>query len=180
MHFVRDGRTQDEIPIEEMVLPLAVLDVSSAVAADPDLTVGASAVLADEQRHGPIPEGAFVALHTGWGARWPDVEAMANRDLDGVARSPGWGVDALELLVEERAATAIGHDVTDTDPGARVSAGEVPAESYILSADRWQLELMANLDGLPARGALIVATWPKPKRGSGFPARAFAIVPRER
>jgi kynurenine formamidase len=30
---------------------------------------------------------------------------------------------------------------------------------------------------VPARGALIVATWPKPAGGSGFPARCFAIVP---
>ena len=26
-------------------------------------------------------------------------------------------------------------------------------------------------------GAVIVATWPKPKGGLGFPARAFAILP---
>ena len=86
-------------------------------------------------------------------------------------------MDALTLLVEEREILAIGHDMTDTDPGARVSAGEVPAETYILGADRWQIELLANLGAVPATGALIVATWPKPRDGSGFPARAFAIVP---
>ncbi len=176
-HFARGGRTQDEIGVEEMVLELVVLDVSAAVAADPDLVVGAAEILADEVRHGAIPAGAFVALHTGWGGHWPDGDAMANRDGDGVAHSPGWGEDALRLLVEERGVTAIGHDVTDTDPGARVSAGEVPAETYVLGADRWQLELMANLGDVPARGALLVATWPKPKGGTGFPARAFAIVP---
>ena len=63
-------------------------------------------------------------------------------------------------------------------PGARVSAGEVPAETYILSADRWQIELLAGLDRVPATGALVVATWPKPQEGSGFPARAFAIFDR--
>lgn len=177
-HFARDGRTQDEIGVEEMVLSLVVLDVSDAVAADADLAVGVREIEADEALHGRIPDGAFVALHTGWAARWPDGDAMADRDADGVSHAPGWGVDALRLLVEERAVTAVGHDVTDTDPGSRVSAGEVPAETYLLGADRWQLELMANLGELPARGALIVATWPKPKGGTGFPARAFAIVPR--
>ena len=176
-HFARDGRTQDQIGVEEMILPLVVLDVRAAVAADPDLELGAAHVLAHEAEHGEIPPGCFVAAAFGWAAKWPDGEAMANRDAGGAAHSPGWGVDALQLLVERRGVTAIGHDVTDTDPGARVSAGEVPAETYILGADRWQLELMANLDALPPRGALIVATWPKPLGGTGFPARAFAIVP---
>jgi kynurenine formamidase len=176
-HFVREGRTQDEIGVEEMILELAVVDVSEAVAADPDLAVGSGELQADEARHGPIPAGAFVALHTGWSARWPDAGAMSNRDADGVAHSPGWAEDGLRWLVEERGVTAIGHDVTDTDPGARVSAGEVPAETYILGADRWQLELMASLGDVPARGALIVATWPKPAGGTGFPARAFALIP---
>jgi kynurenine formamidase len=160
-----------------MILALAVLDVREACAVDPDFVCTRAVIEAWEARHGRIPSGAFVALHTGWAARWPDAEAMANRDATGVMHYPGWGVDALELLVRERGITAIGHDVTDTDPGARVSAGSAPAETYILGADRWQIELLANLDRVPATGALIVATWPKPRAGSGFPARAFAITP---
>ena len=69
--------------------------------------------------------------------------------------------------------------MTDTDPGATVSRGSAPAETYILGTDRWQIELLANLERVPPTGALMVATWPKPHRGSGFPARAFAIVPPE-
>jgi kynurenine formamidase len=38
--------------------------------------------------------------------------------------------------------------------------------------------MLANLDQVPEAGALIVATWPKAEHGSGFPARAFAIVPK--
>lgn len=36
---------------------------------------------------------------------------------------------------------------------------------------------MANLDKVPATGALIIVTWPSVEHGLGFPARAFAIVP---
>ena len=176
-HFTRDGRTQDQVGVGEMILALVVIDVHEACAVDPDFVCTRAVIEAWEARHGVIPTGAFVALHTGWAARWPDPDAMANRDAAGAMHYPGWGVDALELLVEERGITAIGHDMTDTDPGARVSTGAVPAETYILGADRWQIELLANLDRVPATGALIVATWPKPKGGSGFPARAFAITP---
>jgi kynurenine formamidase len=50
-------------------------------------------------------------------------------------------------------------------------------ETYILGTDHYQIELLANLDKLPEAGAIVVATFPKPKGGSGFPARVFAIVP---
>jgi kynurenine formamidase len=171
VHFVRGGRALDELPVTEMVLELVVLDLRDAVAADPGLTIGPEHIHAHEAEHGRIPERAFVAARTGWSARWPDPAAMGNGGV-----SPGWGVPALELLVGERGITAIGHETTDTDPGALVTNGQVPAEDYILRADRWQIELLAALDDVPARGALVVATWPKPRGGSGFPARVFAIV----
>lgn len=176
-HFTRGGRTQDEVDVREMILPLVVVDVRAAVAEDPDFGCERATLAAWEDEHGRIPDGAFVALHTGWDARWPDGERMQNRGDDGLMHFPGWTVEALTFLVEERGITAIGHDMTDTDPGVVLGAGGAPAETYILGADRWQLELLANLGEVPATGALIVATWPKPEGGSGFPARAFALVP---
>jgi kynurenine formamidase len=164
-HFVEGGRTQDEIPVTEMILELVVLDVREQVARDPGHAAGAADVEAHEARHGPIPGGSFVALRTGAGELWPATPP----------NGPGWSVDALRLLVEERGVTAIGHDTTDTDPSALVAAGSVEAEAYLLGADRWQIELLANLGEVPERGALIVATWPKPLAGTGFPARCFAI-----
>jgi kynurenine formamidase len=50
-------------------------------------------------------------------------------------------------------------------------------ESYVLKTNRFQIELIANLDKVPEAGALLVYTWPKPKAGPGFPARLFAILP---
>lgn len=99
--------------------------------------------------------------------------------VTGTFHSPGWGVPALEFLVERRAVTAIGHETTDTDPGRSVQAGKLPAETYILSTGRWQIELLTRLAEVPATGALISATAPKPKDGYGFPARAYAVAPRE-
>ncbi len=171
-HFIEGGRALDELPVTDMILPLVVLDATDQVAADPDYAAGAELVAAHEADHGPVPAGAFVALRTGWSARWPDAAAMANG-----GRTPGWDVSALEMLVGERGITAIGHETTDTDPAGVLATGAAPAETYILDRDRWQIEALAALDRLPARGALIVAAWPKPADGSGFPARCFAILP---
>jgi len=175
-HFLEGGRTLDEIPVTEMLLELVVLDATAHVAATPDYAADAALVEEHERQHGRIPAGSFVALRSGWGARWPDADAMQNRDADGVSRYPGWGVSALRFLVEERDVAAVGHEQTDTDPGVEVSAGRVDAERYILHAGRWQIELLAHLERVPSRGALILATWPKPLGGSGFPARCVALV----
>ncbi|MEU5633205.1 cyclase family protein [Streptomyces rishiriensis] len=175
VHFVAGARALDEIPVDEMILPLVVLDITERVAGDPDAVPTLDDVAAWEARHGRIPRGAFVALRTGWSRRWPDPAAMANKDEAGVSHCPGWSAEVLRHLFEEAGVTAIGHEQTDTDPGLATSAGDFGLEDYVLRRDRWQIELLANLDRVPEAGALIVATWPKPQGGSGFPARVFAL-----
>ena len=177
IHFVNGARTLDELPVNEMILPLAVLDVTAQVAGNPDYTPTVDDVLAWEERNGRIPEGGFVALRTGWSKRWPDADAMFNADADGVFHYPAWNIEVVRFLLEERGITAIGHETTDTDPGVVVSGGALPTELFLLQQDRWQIELLTNLDQLPETGALVVATWAKPKDGTGFPARVFAILP---
>jgi kynurenine formamidase len=75
------------------------------------------------------------------------------------------------------ACTASGHETTDTDPGLATSRGDYSLENYVLGQNRYQIELLANLDQVPEKGALAVVTFPKPLGGSGFPARVFAILP---
>lgn len=174
-HFIRGGRTLDRIPVQDMILPLVVLDITRRVERDPDATPTLRDVHGWEDRNGRIPAGCFVALRTGWSSRWPDGDAMANKDADGVSHTPGWSREVLSFLVEERSVSAIGHEQTDTDPGLATSRGDFGLETYILAKDRWQIELMADLSGLPESGAAIVASWAKPSEGSGFPARVFAI-----
>ncbi|MDQ0467550.1 cyclase family protein [Labrys wisconsinensis] len=175
VHFIKGGRTLDAIPVAEMLLPLVVLDITAKVAASADAVPELADVEAWEARHGRIPDRSFVALRTGWAARWPDPERFANRSADGISHTPGWSRAVLTLLFEQRGITAVGHEQIDTDPGIAVSAGDYGLEHYVLSIDRWQIELLANLDKVPEAGALIMATWPKAKDGSGFPARAVAI-----
>jgi transposase len=58
-------------------IPWEDLDDHVSLAKNPDYTVRIEDVRAWEKRHGPIPEGAFVALRTDWSKRWPDAKAMA-------------------------------------------------------------------------------------------------------
>jgi kynurenine formamidase len=116
-------------------------------------------------------------MHTDWSKRWPSMAAMQNKDAAGIAHYPGWSLEVLKYLYEERKITASGHETTDTDPGVATSRDDYSLETYVLQQNRYQIELLTNLDEVPEAGALVVATFPKPKGGSGFPARVFAILP---
>ena len=90
---------------------------------------------------------------------------------------PGWSLEVLRYLYEKCKITASGHETTDTDPGIATSKDDYSLETYILKQNHYQIELLTNLDEVPETGALVVVAFPKPKDGSGFPARVFAIFP---
>ena len=95
-----------------------------------------------------IEEGTFVvALRTDWSKRWPDIEQFKNRDADGNQHLPGWGLDALKFLIEERGVKSIGHETFDTDASVDTAKnGDIVGERYILGQDTFQLELLTNPD----------------------------------
>ena len=160
------GRTLDEIPLDDMILPLVVLDDTTHLAAEPAHAFSLDDLAAWETSHGPVPRGSFVALRTDLSKDWDDP-ARFNRDP-----FPAWSLPVLKVLFEQRRVTAIGHESLDTD-----TTKSMEGATYVLEGGHYQIAAMANLDRLPATGAFIVATWPKPKGGLGFPARVFAVLP---
>lgn len=166
-HMAAMGRTLDEIPVDEMILPLVVLDDTPYLAADPAHAFSVADLEAWEKAHGRVPKGAFVALRTDLSKDWQTNPARFQRET-----FPGWSLGVLKVLFEQRGAIAIGHESLDTD-----ATKSMEGETYVLGSGHWQIEVMANLDKVPPIGAVIVATWAKPERGLGFPARVFAILP---
>ncbi len=96
------------------------------------------------------------------------------------AINPGWSLPVLRRLFEDRAIRACGHETTDTDPGIATSRNDYSLERYVLGRNCWQIEMLTNLDQVPEAGALIVATWPKAEKGSGFPAPRLRDLPARR
>ena len=166
-HFADAGITMDEIPLKQMILPLIVLDDTPYLAKDPDHAFSVADLKAWEKRHGRVPAGSFVALRTDMSKDW-------DKDPERFKRSPfpAWAFETIKFLYEQRGVTATGHEAMDTD-----TTDKMDSETYILQHGHYQIEVMTNLDKVPATGALIVVTWPKVKKGLGFPARAFAILP---
>ncbi|WP_020176062.1 cyclase family protein [Methyloferula stellata] len=166
-HFSETGATMDQIPLKDMILPLVVFDETPLLARDPNHAFSLEDLRAWEKKHGRVPKGAFAALRTDMSKDW-------DKDPERFKRSafPAWSLAAVKFLVEQRGVTAIGHESMDSD-----TTEKMETETYILKTGHYQIEVMDNLDKVPAKGALIVVTWPKVRNGLGFPARAFAILP---
>ncbi|WP_042348083.1 cyclase family protein [Bacillus massiliigorillae] len=176
-HFVQNGRLVDEINVSEFAYPLCVIDVHKKVEENHDYALTVQDIKDFEENYGQIPEGAFVAMRSDWSKRWPDQDASLNKDENGISRYPGWSLEALQFLFEVRNVGAIGHEPFDTDPPLlQVDIG-FAGEDYVLQKDKFQIEVMNNLDQVPPVGAIIFCTFPKAKNATGFPARCFAICP---
>jgi kynurenine formamidase len=166
-HFDPAGRTMDQIPLKQMILPLVVLDMTPMLKTDPNHAFSAEDVKAWERSHGRVPAGSFAAVRTDMYKDWDTNQQRFKR-----VPFPAWSLDAIRFLYEQRGIVANGHESMDTD-----ATDDLKSEAWVLKHGHWQIEVMANLDKVPATGALIVVTWPKPEHGLGFPARAFAILP---
>lgn len=177
-HFVEGRRFVHELELKELVLPLVVIDQSARAHLDPDFALSAGDILAFEQEHGRIDAGSFVALRTDWSKRWPSQALMDNKDADGHNHIPGWGIDALEFLFRERGISAVGHETFDTDAAVDFRKNKaLLAEYFVLDQDAYQIELLTNLDQVPAKGAVIFNIVAKPDNAGGFPVRSFAVLP---
>ena len=172
-HFTEGGRMLDKLDPRDTILPLVVIDVVDKVKENADYVVTEKDILAHEKIHGTIPEGCFVALRTDWSKR---TENFDNIDDEGVSHYPGWSISACEFLIKERKVKAIGHETSDTDASIISNeAGALPVETYVLAQDIYQVELLRNLDKMPATGGVISVGYPNVVDGPGFSARCFGF-----
>lgn len=178
VHFAEGRQSADEIPLERLMGPAVVIDVSARAAADADYRLSVADVSAWEARHGAVPAGSIVLLRTGWSARWPDAKRYLGDDTPGDATRlhfPAYGADASRLLVEGRKVAVLGVDTASLDHG--------PSTDFIVHriANRANvpgLENLTNLHALPETGATVIALPMKIAGGSGGPLRAVALLPR--
>ena len=173
-HFGDGAATVDQIVPEELILPVAVLDIRERVEHDHDATVTPDDVLDWERRHGPLPERCAVFALTGWGTRVHDPAAYLNADAGGTMHTPGFSAELSDFLKDEHSGVrAIGLDTASLDIGA---SADFPAHVSWLPSGRYGIENLANMDQLPPLGAVAIVGAPRLAGGSGGPTRVLALV----
>jgi kynurenine formamidase len=105
-HCSAGGKSVDEIPAEELVAPLAVLDIRKEAAEDPLAQVTPEHVRRWEAVNGPLPPGCFVAMNSGWSEKAGDRKAFLCPDesAEGLFtwQQPAFHPDTASMLLEDR------------------------------------------------------------------------------
>jgi kynurenine formamidase len=171
-HFAKDGRSLGEMPLSDLIAPLAVIDLRARAAADPDTALTPDDILVWERRHGRLPPGCCVAINSGWDpiSRMPGASGPATATSRG---SPGFSLEAAKMLAASRDVKGIALDAMSIDRGTNAPA--YPVHQFWLRSGRWGIEGLTNLDVLPPAGAVLIVGAAPIKDATGFPIRALAL-----
>ena len=172
LHFSADGQSVAEIPVESLACPLCVIDIRARAAEDADAQVTPDDLSAWIAAHGAIPDGACVAMNSGWAAK-VGTDAFRGADEAGGLHFPGFHIEATQMLLEQTGAVAIAVDTLSLDHGP---SPDFATHYAWLPAGRYGIECLAGLDAMPAAGATLMVGAPKVRGGTGGPARVMALV----
>jgi kynurenine formamidase len=179
VHFAKGHWTVEQIPIDRLIGPVVVVDVSSKAAAETDYQITVGDLAAFEQAHGRIDASVIVLFRTDFSRRWPDAAAYLGTAERGDAAAaklhfPGLHPEAARWLVDRHVkATCIDTASIDYGPSTMFETHRALYEHDVPA-----FENLMNLDRVPATGATIVALPMKIKGGSGAPLRAVAFLPK--
>jgi kynurenine formamidase len=181
VHFARGHQTVDQIPLQSLIAPAVVVDVTPASAANADYQVAVDDLTRFEQQHGRIADGSVVLFKTGFATRWPNAQAYlgtAERGDKAVAKLhfPGLHPEAAKWIVENRAVKAVGIDTASIDYGQSTL---YETHRALYARDIPALENVASMDRLPPTGTLLIALPMKIGGGSGAPVRVVAVIPKK-
>ena len=172
LHFSADGKSVAEIPVENLVVPLCVVDIREKAAASADAQVTPDDLTAWIAANGPIPKNACVAMNSGWDAHVA-TDKFRNADDKKVMHFPGFHIEASKMLIEDGNAVGIAVDTLSLDFGP---SPDFATHYGWLPTGRWGLECVANLGAMPAAGGVMVVGAPKIRGGTGGPSRVIGMV----
>ena len=172
-HFIKGKRSIDELPIDQLILPIVVIDVRAQVEKDPDYELSFGDIKRWERQYGRIPPNTLVIMNSGWHKRFTTPKKYINKDRSGVMHFPGYSPEAAKLLVKRNVA-GIGIDTLSLDHGPSKTFA---THHIMLGADKYQIENMTNLNALPPTGANAVIGVLPVREGSQAQARIFALLP---
>lgn len=179
VHFYQGRHSVEKIPLQQLIGTAVVIDISRQAAADRNYQLSVADILAWEAKHGNIPDHSIVLINTGSAKFYADQKKYMGTTKRGEAgvkalSFPGIHPKAAEFITTQRKIKAVGLDTPSLDYGKSTKfATHVTLFKHNIPG----FENVANIDSLPATGAMVVALPMKIQGGSGGPLRIVAFVP---
>lgn len=162
-HIKSDGHGVHDIPVETLLSPLIVIDISAQAKANFLLSV--SHIQDFESLYGQIAPNSFVLVYTGWDQFWGTPDFRNNLQF------PSISAEAAKLLLERN---IVGLGIDTLSPDCPQSG--YPVHALVLGQDKYILECVANAGQMPCQGAYILVAPLKLKDGAEAPARVFGLI----
>lgn len=181
VHFNENGKSVDQLPLQQLMGEAAVIDVTTACRQDPDYQISVADLRAWEEQTGRQLVDVIVLLRTGYAEHWPNRKKYLGTDRLGpeaVAELhfPGLAPEAAQWLTEHRAIKAIGLDTASIDHG---QSTQFQSHVTLFKHQIPAFENVADMSRLPISGSTVIALPMKIGGGSGGPLRIIAWLPSE-
>jgi len=171
-HIVAGRRMMHQYGPLDLISPLCILDVKSQVELNGDYAVQPQDITDFEKQHGKIPPRALVLMDSGWTQHWGDPVRYLSFDSNHVRHFPGWSAAAARMLLE-RDVNGVAVDTMSMDAGCNI---ELETHRAILGANKYGVENVKIVPGLPAMGATAVVAPLFVEGGSEAACRVFVYV----
>lgn len=162
-HCFPGGKTVAEIPLQSLISPCVVIDVSED--ADEDYRIDMPVIEAFENEYGKIGKSTFVIFYTGWEKFWNKPDKYRNDH-----RFPFISKEVAEYLISKDIA-GIGIDTLSPD---RANDG-FPVHQVVLGAGKYIIENIANASQMPPVGGYSFAMPLKTTKGTEAPIRLIGM-----
>lgn len=164
LHCFADGKDIASIPLNELIVPVVVINVSAT--SHERFSLSTKDIEDFEHTYGKIKSGSLVLVYTGWEKHWATPTKYLNNMV-----FPSTSQEAAELLLE-RNIVGLGMDTISPD----IPENGFPVHKMLLGAGKYIVENVANANKLPAVGAYCFALPIKAKDCAEAPIRMVGIT----
>jgi kynurenine formamidase len=172
-HFIPGGLNIGDIPLEDCLAPLYIINCSDK--AHPDFFLSAEDIQSFEKEFEEIEKGAFVVMRSGWESKWSDNEKYRNVQKDNHMHFPGFSSESVQYLLEKEI-KGIGIDTLSPDGSSK----DFPVHHLVLGKGKYIVENLCNLSKVPPYGAYILNAPTKVKKGTEAFVRSIAFIDKSK
>ncbi len=168
-HFIQEGRSVDNMPLQRFIAPAIKIDVSAQE--DPDFLLSVFDITQWEARFDEIPKNSVAIVQTGWSRFWQTPDVYLGKQEKGL-HFPGISLQAAQFLVYERHIKGLGIDTHGVDGGLSTS---YDVNVLLAKHEIFHLENLTRLQKLKNRDVFLFIGVLPIERGNGSPCRVLAL-----